>query len=288
MVKSTLKKMYKLVRENINDNLIITIQYLKIFKKLPNTKNPKSFSEKIHIIKKSNWLEDKSVYVDKYLVRNYIENKIGKEYLIKLYGVYKNVEEIDFNKLPNKFVLKLNNGSGCNLIVKDKKNLMINETKQILNEWLKSNFYMVNREKQYKNVEQLIICEEYLQDLSGELMDYKFFCLGGKVRVIQVDIGRFSNIKRDFYDIYWNKLNLKKGVENSDIILEKPEKLEEMIKLSEKLSKDVELLRVDFYYVNNKIYFGELTFTPANGMTPFEPKEKDFELASYINVKKYL
>lgn len=287
MIKSILRNIHIFIRKNSSDNLVITLDYIRNFKRFPNTKNPKSFSEKIYIIKKSDWLENKSRYVDKFLVREYIESELGKEYLTKLYGVYKSAEEIDFNKLPNRFVLKLNNGSGRNLIVKDKSILDIVQTKQMLSEWLKSNFYMKNREKQYKNVNQFIICEEYLEDSSGELRDYKFFCLGGKVRVIEVDIGRFTNIKRDFYDIYWNKLNLKKGVENSNIILKKPPKLEEMIKLAEKLSKDIELLRVDFYYVDDKIYFGELTFTPANGMTPFEPREKDIELASYVNLDEY-
>lgn len=286
MIKYTVNKILNFIRNNSSDNFAITIDYVRNFKRIPNTKKPLSFSEKIYVIKKSDWLEKKSSYVDKYLVRDFIKKEIGKEYLTKLYGVYKNEDSIDFEKLPQSFVLKLNNGSRCNLIVKDKSKLDIDDTKKILRKWLESDFYKGTKEKQYKNIDQLIICEEYLEDESGGLMDYKFFCLGGKVRVIQVDIGRFIDIKRDFYDVNWNKLDLRKGADNSNIMLKKPKKLEEMINLAERLSKDVELLRVDFYYVKDKIYFGELTFTPANGNTPFEPKEKDLELASYVNINK--
>ena len=155
---------------------------LENVKKVPNARNPKTFSEKIHFIKISDWLEDKSDFVDKYKVREFIKNEIGEEYLIKLLGVYDNAEQIEFDKLPQSFVLKLNNGSGYNLIVKNKDDINELQTRELLNEWLKSDFYKVSREKQYKNVKQLLICEEYLEDDSGELRDYKFFCFDGKFK----------------------------------------------------------------------------------------------------------
>lgn len=280
-------KIKQYIKRSLSDEFIIKYQYFRKFKKKLDLKNPKTFSEKIQWIKIKGNLEKVSELVDKYEVRNYVKSKIGEEYLTKVYGVYEKVEDIDFKKLPNRFVLKNTNGSGDNYICKDKNKINIVELKQILNSWLNSDFYNIYREPQYKNCNNRILIEEYLEDNTGNLNDYKFFCLGGKVRLIQVDIDRFVNIKRDFYDCDWNKLSIKKGADNSDFITEKPFKLETMIKLAERLSDGIELLRVDFYYVNNKIYFGEMTFTPANGMTPFIPESEDLRLANYIDLNKY-
>lgn len=286
VINMVCKKMWK-IKDKMTDKNYITIDYVKRFKKFPNIKAPKTLSEKIHAIKISNWLEDKGEYVDKYRVREYIENKIGNEYLIRLHGVYKNINEINFDNLPKSFVLKLNNGSGYNLIVKDKDKIDIEETKALLTSWLDSNFYKKTREKQYKNVNQLIICEEYLEDDSGELRDYKFFCFNGEAKFVQVDTGRFSSHIQNFYDKEWNKLDFTYVCEKNKIIDKKPKLYEEMISMAEKLSKEFPFVRVDFYYVNNKIYFGELTFTPNNGMQNISPKEKDLEIASWIDISKY-
>ena len=282
-----IKKLYNKIKNNLNDAQFITVDYIRKCKRIPNTRNPKTFSEKIHFIKISDWLEDKSDFVDKYKVREFIKNEIGEEYLIKLLGVYDNAEQIEFDKLPQSFVLKLNNGSGYNLIVKNKDDINELQTRELLNEWLKSDLYKVSREKQYKNVKQLLICEEYLEDDSGELRDYKFFCFDGKFKFVQVDSGRFSEHIQNFYDNKWNKLDFTYVCEKNDIIDIKPEKYEEMITLAEKLSSQFPFVRVDFYYVNNKIYFGELTLTPNNGMESINPIERDMEIAGWIDIKKY-
>ena len=285
--KDKIDNIYNKIKNNLNDAQFITVDYIRKCKRIPNTRNPKTFSEKIHFIKISDWLEDKSDFVDKYKVREFIKNEIGEEYLIKLLGVYDNVEQIEFDKLPQSFVLKLNNGSGYNLIVKNKDDINELQTRELLNEWLKSDFYKVSREKQYKNVKQLLICEEYLEDDSGELRDYKFFCFDGKFKFVQVDSGRFSEHIQNFYDNKWNKLDFTYVCEKNDIIDIKPEKYEEMITLAEKLSSQFPFVRVDFYYINNKIYFGELTFTPNNGMESIKPIERDTEIAGWIDIKKY-
>lgn len=278
----------KQIKKFISDEIIIKYQYFKKIGKRVNLKNPTTFSEKIQWIKLNGNLESVSKLVDKYEVRDYIKLNIGEEYLNKIYGVYDKVEDIDFEKLPNQFVIKNTNGSGYNYICKNKQKININELKIILNQWLKSDFYEIYREAQYKNCKNRILIEEYLEDKNGMLNDYKFFCFRGKVKMIQVDIDRFGEQKRNFYDCEWNILQLRSyGMSNFEGEIEKPNKLEEMIKLAEKLSKKVELLRVDFYYLNNKIYFGELTFTPANGMKPFLPESEDLRLASYINLEKY-
>lgn len=281
-------KIYHFIKSKLNDNDNITVSYIRKFKKFPNKKNPRTFAEKIHCIKISNWLEDKQCYVDKYRVRDYIKNTIGDKYLIRLIGIWDNTEDICFEKLPNSFVLKLNNGSGYNMIVKDKLKLNFKKTKDILNEWLSSDFYQLNREKQYKGIKQYILCEEYINDDSGELRDYKFFCFDGKVKFIQVDNNRFSNHIQNFYDINWNKLDFTYVCEKSNLLDKKPNKLEEMIFICEKLSSKFPFVRVDLYYAENKIYFGELTFTPNNGMESIYPLEKDLEIASWIDLNKYI
>lgn len=284
---NVLKKFYKSILKNLDDNTYITISYLRRFKKIPNIKNPKYFSEKIHCIKVSNWLEDKQGYVDKYSVRGFISNTIGNKYLINLIAVYDNAYDIKFDDLPNSFVLKLNNGSGYNLIVKDKNELNYEETVEKLNSWLKSDFYKSTREKQYKGIEQVIICEEYLSDDSGDLRDYKLFCFNGKFKFVQVDTGRHYNHNQSFYDKNWNKLNFTYACGMNDYIDKKPKKFKEMIEIAETLSKEFPFVRIDLYYVNNRIYFGEITFTPNNGMMSINPIEKDIEIASWIDIDKY-
>lgn len=279
-------KIYKIVKEIIPDNMVIRFEYYQNFKKKFSLKNCQTFNEKINYIKLSNWLEDKSDYVDKYKVREFIEKEIGIEYLPKIYGVYNKSEDFDLNVLPQSFVLKLNNGSGCNLVVKDKHKLCEAEVKKILNQWLKSNFYKFTREKQYKYVNQLIIAEEYLEDNSGELRDYKFFCFKGEVKFIQVDTNRSQKHVQTFYDKEWNKLDFTYVSEKTTIIEEKPTQLDKMIEIAEKLSQNFPFVRVDLYNTGKRIYFGELTFTPNNGMQSFNPIEKELEFGSWIDLSE--
>ncbi len=228
-----------------------------------------------------------SKIIDKYEVREYIKNRIGEEYLNPIYGVYDNAKDIDFNKLPDKFVIKLNNGSGYNFICKDKSKIDKDKLVKRFNRWLKIDFYKECKEIQYKNVKSKLICERYMEDSSGELRDYKFFCFEGKVKFIQVDNGRFSNHTQDMYDIDWNKINLNFGYRASNLSEERPKKLLEMIKISENLSRDLPFARIDLYYVDNRIYFGEITFTPQNGLKSFKPVKADKDIANMIKLDKY-
>lgn len=195
--------MKSIIKKFVPDRYMIEYMYYLTFNERPNLKNPKTFSEKINWIKIYGKLERFSNLVDKYEVRNYIKNTIGEQYLIGLIGIYDNPKDICFDKLPNRFVIKSTNGSGNNLICKDKNKLDVKETKDILSNWINCNFYKETREKQYKKCKPRIIIEEYIEDSSGQLKDYKFFCLGGKVRVIEVDIDRFGDARRDFYDCNW-------------------------------------------------------------------------------------
>ena len=235
-VEQIVRNLYYTTLSTLPTKANINFRYFINNGRLPNLKSPKKFSEKILFTMFDKEYENYNIYVDKYLVREEIKKLIGEKYLNKLIGVYDKVEEIDFEQLPNRFVLKVTNGSGCNIIVKDKKKLDINKCKKKLEKWLKINYYKVNREPEYKNVKSRIICEEYLEDESGELRDYKIFCFNGEPEFIQVDTNRFSGHKQDFYNIKWEKIDLKFVSENSDDILRKPKKLDEMLELSKKNS----------------------------------------------------
>lgn len=286
-MKEKLIRVYRKITGILPFKFVIYMDYLIKQKKILNLKNPKSFSEKIQWIKIYGKLEKYSYLVDKYEVRSYVTTKIGKEYLNNLYGIYEDVNQIDFEKLPNKFVLKLNNGSGYNLICKDKSSIDIVKVKNDLEKWIKVDFYKEHKEIQYKNVKSKILCEEYLEDETGDLKDYKIFCFNGKAEIIQVDTNRFSNHIQNMYDTNWNKLNLSFGYNSGNIIDKKPAKLNEILILAEKLSEDMPFARIDFYYVDNKIYFGEITLTPQNGLVSFSPKSEDDRIANMINLEKY-
>lgn len=277
-----------LLRVRINyflkdDETVIREKYKSVFGKELNLENPKTFNEKIQwrILK-----ERKEIYTqlaDKYLVRDYIKEKIGEEYLIKLLGVYQRVEDIDYDKLPNKFVLKCNHDSGSTIICQDKLTFNKKETNKKLNFFLKRNFYYTTREWHYKNIRSLIICEELLIPKRGELCDYKFHCFNGKIEIIQVT--NSSHTGNNMYSSDWKLLPFRYLNENHS---EKkiPVKLEEMKKIVAKLSKDFNYVRVDLYECNDKVYFGELTFTPNAGCGKFIPEKWDNFYGEKINVKK--
>lgn len=266
--------------------LVLYIDYGRSYKKLLNLNNPQYYGEKIQWIKLNGNLERFGKFVDKYKVRKYIENQVGAQYLNKVYGVYKSPDEINFDKLPEKFVIKMTNGTGGNIICKDKSKLDIESTIKTLKKWQKEKFYKFTKEMQYKNVESKIMCEEYLEDETGSLRDYKLYCTNGKVHIIEVHTDRFTDHKENYYDLNWNDYGIICKRKKVDYI-EKPSNLQEMLNIAEILSKDFLHVRVDLYLVEGKIYFGELTLTPANGTDPFYPLEKDIEIAKLIDLKKY-
>jgi len=253
------------------------LYYFAKMKNFGNFKNPKTFNEKI------NWrklYDHNPLYTklsDKYAVREYIAEKIGEEYLVPLLGVWNNVNEIDFDKLPSKFVLKCTHDSGSIVICKDKGDFDTEKAKKKLNICQKKNFYWQAREWQYKDMEPKIIAEKYLVDESSiELKDYKIFCFGGKPEFIQVDFNRFNGHKRNLYDTDWNFCDFEiKYPSNKNIKIKKPSQLENMLHLAEILSKEHSHVRVDFYIAENRIYFGELTFTHGGGFEKFKPSQYD-------------
>ena len=258
-----------------------------------NLKHPVYLGEKIQWLKMNGNMEELSIYVDKYEVRSFVKNTIGKEYLINIFGVYDNVEDIDFDKLPNRFVLKCTNGSQAVVICKDKSELNIEKAKKEMKKWLKVDFYKIKKEYQYKNIKNRIIIEEYLEDESGDLRDYKFYCIDGEPYCYSVFSERFTDKTVDMYDKKGNWLpDVFNGGPNSKIKGKKPphklENLDQMLDICRRLSKTFTFVRVDFYIVEGKVYFGELTFTDGAGGEPIKPLNFDLKLAENIKLKSVL
>lgn len=234
--------------------------------------NPKTFNEKLQWLKLYDRRPEYTIMVDKYLVKDYIANKIGQGYIIPTLGVWERFEDIDFKELPKQFVLKTTHDSGGVIICKDKFKFNITKARRIINKSLKRNYYFEGREWPYKNVHPRIIAEQYLEDSNtGELPDYKVLCFNGEPKFIEVHKGRFTGIHtQDFYDEKWVKTDISQaGMPMSDLIMPKPIFLEEMLDLSKKISKGIIHVRVDWYYVYKKLYFGEITFYDGSGYDKF-------------------
>lgn len=274
------------------DKTFIQLQYIKNFFRFPDLEYPKLFSEKIQWMKLYDRKKTHIRLSDKYEVRDYIKSIIGAEYLNELFVVSDNPEEIKFDELPLQFVIKANHGSGFNRIVWDKSKVNWTTIVKQLRGWLNSDYYLKTREWQYKEINRKILIEELLSNDSKSVpLDYKFHCFNGKVELIQVDIDRFSNHKRNLYNTEWellplewspaknNKPNYPKGED-----VERPANLVEMINLSERISCDFNYVRVDLFEVNNKVIFGEITFHHENGMAHFFPSQFDEIYGAKINL----
>lgn len=273
----------------ISDKVFLQIYYyLKTGKKL-NLKNPRTYNEKLQWIKLYDRNKLYTQLVDKYEVRKYVEKVIGEEILIPLIGVWDSFDKINFDELPDKFVLKCTHDSGGIVICDDKVNLNISLVKNKINKCLKRNFYNIWREWPYKYVPHRIIAEEYMQDKKdNDLKDYKFYCFDGEVKLIVINSDRSSNnsTKGDYFDKNFDVINLTWGFEHHDVLPEKPKQFDKMIEIAEKLSNNLKHVRVDLYFCNNNIYFGEMTFFDGSGFTEIKPEEWNLKLGEYINLLK--
>lgn len=270
----------------IPDNLMLKIEYrMKIGKKL-NLDSPTTFNEKLQWLK----LHDrKPIYTqmaDKYGVREYIERKIGKEYLVPIYGCWDSVEDIPFETLPQKFVLKCTHDSGSVILCTDKSALDIKETKKKLKKRLKKNPYWWAREWPYKNIKPKVIAEHYLIDEGHEFLPvYKFFCFNGVPKIIQqIQNDKQENETVDYFDTEWTRLNIKQRFPSSETPVKKPKQLDEMLEIAGKLAEDTCFLRVDLYIINEKILFSEHTFYTDAGYSIFEPESWDKVLGEWIDL----
>lgn len=276
---------------NMPDEKYLKIKYyLSLGKKL-DLENPQTFNEKLQWIKLFDRNPLYTQLVDKYLARDYIKEKLGEEYLIPLLGAWDNPDDIDFDALPEQFVLKCNHNSGLGMcICKDKSKLDIKKVKAELKKGLAQDYYLSGREWPYKNVPRKVIAEKYMTDESGyELKDYKFFCFDGEVKMLFVAKDREvegAETKFDFFDADFNHLPFTNGHPNSQPPYFKPENFEEMKAVAAKLSKGIPEVRVDLYNINGKIYFGEMTFFHWSGFVKYEPEEWDYKIGNYINLPK--
>lgn len=280
---------YSLVKSSIitkgflSDRIYISLLYFFSFGKFPNLKKPRSFNEnicKLILGDDSNYY----IYTDKYLVRDYVTETIGTEYLVPNLGVFKTVEDIDFSTFPTKFVLKSTHSSGQNIVIRDKATLDIERIKKCFSVWLKQNYYYCGREKNYKLIQPRIIVDQYLPLEEDNYSEFKIFCFKGIPKFIQLN--KEINGKRysDIYDIDWNRLPVMYGYPNIPYIIDKPLNLNKLLILAEKLSYRFLFVRVDLYSNEEKVYFSELTFHPGGGGVPFSPNSFDLIFGNYFKV----
>lgn len=256
-----------------------------------NLENPKSFNEKLQWLKLHDRKPIYTAMVDKIEAKKIVASIIGDEYIIPTIAVWNSVEDIDWDFLPNQFVMKCSHDSGGIVVCKDKAKLDKTSSIKIIKKGLKRHYFWQNREWPYKDVKPRIIVEKYMEDkLTGELRDYKFFCFNGAVKALFVASDRQKKgeeTKFDFFDEKYNHLPIINGHPNSTIIPQKPSRFEDMKMLAAKLSQGIPQLRVDFYEMDGQIYFGELTFSHFSGMVPFNPVEWDYKLGEWIQLPKY-
>lgn len=251
-------------------------------------KHPKTFNEKLQWLKLNDRNPLYTTLVDKYRVKQWVADRIGEQYVIPTLAVYNSVDEIDLDKLPNQFVLKCNHDSGSVVICRDKTSFDLGAAKRKLGEALKKNFFWEAREWPYKNVRRCVFAEEYMEeDGKYDIPDYKFFSFSGKVKAMFIATERASTeseTKFDFFDRDYNHINITNGHPNAIVLPKKPVCFEEMIELSECLTKNIPQVRCDFFEINGKPYFGELTFFHWGGMVPFKPESFDYVMGDWIEL----
>lgn len=248
--------------------------------------NPRTFNEKLQWLKVHENKPEYSKYVDKYAFKKLIEEKYGSKYIIPLLGVWDRYDDIDFEKLPEKFVLKCTHDSGSVVMCDKSKTLNHDKKRARIEDCLSGNYYWTSREWPYKYVKPRIIAEKYVEDEFKELRDYKLFCFDGEVVLIQVDFDRFSIHKRNIYNLDWEYVPLTiKYPTAPEIEIPRPNCLEEMISIARDLSKGIKHVRVDFYVINEQPIVGEMTFFHGGGMEKFTPNEWNYKLGEYIRLQ---
>lgn len=275
------------------DNMMLPLQYRIKMGRRCNLRNPKTWTEKLQLYKMYYRNPILGRCVDKYEVRHYIEEIGLGDTLVKLYGVYDNAGDIDFNLLPKSFVLKTTDGGGGNnvVIVRDKSLLETDSLRRELNSWINVKDVNPGREWAYTRItKSQIIAEELLvnpSDPDAGIEDFKILCFHGEPKYIIVDKDRYTEHKRNFYDVEWNRVDVTTDHEQFDTPYPQPENFEKMLETAKMLSKDFPFVRVDLYNLSGKIYFGELTFYPWSGYVKFEPEEFDTHLGTLLDEKTF-
>lgn len=266
------------------DKFYISAIYRLRFKKKLNWKNPQTFNEKLNWEKLYNRNPQYTIMADKYRAKEYIGNIIGGEYIVPCYGVWDKFEDIPFDELPNEFVVKTTHDSFGAMLCKDKATFDYKKAKDRVRESLSRNWYPYLREWVYKDIQPRIIIEKLLDDHSGhELQDYKFWCFNGEPKVMYIT-NKGKSIFENFYDMDFQPLAINHSFERRVPEFEKPEAFELMKSLAKKISQDIPFVRVDFFYVDGQVYFGECTFYDWGGLTPFKDDKWDIELGQWIDL----
>ena len=275
--------------KSLDDKVYLERLFKALFNKNLDLNNPLTYNEKVQWLKLYDRKDIYTEMVDKYAAKQFVSRILGEKYIIPTLGIYDDVNQIDFNKLPNSFVMKCTHDSGGVVICKDKNAFDINGAKKYLRKMQKKDFYLKWREWPYKNVPHRIIVEEYMEDKdTQEIRDYKFFTFGGKVKAMFIASERQNSkveTKFDFFDENFKHLPITNGHPNAPIEPKKPINFELMKEFAEKLSAGTRHLRVDFYEINGSVYFGEMTFYHWSGLVPFEPEEWDGIFGSWIKLK---
>lgn len=272
----------------IPDELYLKILYRGYVGKKLNLDEPKSYNEKLQWLKLHDRNGMYTKLVDKYEVKEIVASLIGSEYIIPTLGIWDSFDEIDFDSLPNRFVLKCTHDSGGVVICKDKSRFDYANARKKLTGSLGKNFYWEGREWPYKNVRPRIIAEAFMEDTSSkELDDFKFFCFDGQPRALFIATDRQNSLtdtKFDFFDMDYNHLDFTNGHECAVPTPSKPSTFDIMKELATKLSNGIPHVRVDFYEVDGKVYFGEMTFFHWSGLVPFVPEKWDYTFGSWLSL----
>lgn len=276
-----------LPRNVFGDSLYLRMFFRYRFGRKLDLKNPQTYNEKLQWLKLYDRKPEYTKMVDKHAVKEYVAERIGEEHIIPTLGVWDRFEDIDFDALPDQFVLKCTHDSGGLIICTDKAKLDIEKARKTIGHAMKRQYYVNTREWPYKDVPHRIIAEQYMVDESGyELKDYKFFVFDGRVEAMFIATGRNDEAMCfDFFDREFCHMPIKKGGHpNTEKILQKPQSFSQMIEIAEELGKGIPHVRVDLYSINNRIYFGEMTFFSGSGFSAFSPEKWDYTFGDWIHL----
>lgn len=280
------KTIVKKIMGNLPDEIYIQLKYFYIFKRGLNLNNPKTFNEKLQWLK---LYDRKMIYtslVDKITVKDYVKNKLGEEVIIPTLAIYDHVDDINLSTLPSQFVIKTNHDSGSIIRCIDKANFDVEDAKRKLRKALNRDYSIHSREWPYKHISRKIIVEKYMMDESNDsLIDYKVFCFNGEPRYIELDYDRYTNHGRTIYDCDWNMIPVNYRYKRDEKrLFKRPEELNTLLNYSRELSQSIPFVRVDFYIIQNQVYFGEMTLYPLSGFGKFDPEIYDLKFGEFLNL----
>lgn len=273
----------------MTDKQLIKIRYRAVFHKKPDLDNPRTFNEKLQWMKLYDRRPEYTMMSDKYMVREFIQQKLGEEYLIPLLGKWDRVKDIDFDSLPDQFVLKCNHDSGSVIVCRDRKHFDQKETVKKLKKAMRRNMFWYCREWPYKNIKPCIIAEKLMADerQTKTLIDYKFYCFNGdpKFLYISKDLYDHAIARISFLNTDWSFAPFRRtDYLPMEELPEKPVKYDEMLQIAKKLSAGMPFVRVDLYEIAGKVYFSELTFSPGSGLSPFDPGCYDEIIGQWLDL----